>query len=236
MTWRRARPSAILRPKSMHRDAVDHGERARARCARSRRSRRPAARTRPDRLDELVAPPRSVRPPAISSSSSTRGPVASARASSRRLRSSRVSAPASVLALRSRPVGSSASTAAALGAPGARPAAEGRADQHVLEDGQPRRRGAGSGRCSAMPSRQRACGGTRVTSRSVEDDARRASGRGRRRSEVEQRRLARAVRPDDAERLAPADRERQLVDDAERRRTPSRRPAARAAPSGLSPA
>ena len=41
----------------------------------------------------------SVSPPAISSSSSTRGRVASARASSSRLRSSSVSAPARVLAL-----------------------------------------------------------------------------------------------------------------------------------------
>ena len=87
----------------------------------------------------------SPRPPAISSSSSTRGAVASARASSRRLRSSRVRAPARVLALAREPGqlerGQRGRVRQALG----QPAPEDPAHQHVLEHGERRRTDAGSG-------------------------------------------------------------------------------------------
>ena len=61
----------------------------------------------------------SVSPPATSSSSSTRGPVARARASSRRLRSSRVRLPASRLASAVSPASSSASRLAPWASPSA---------------------------------------------------------------------------------------------------------------------
>ena len=75
----------------------------------------------------------SVSPPAISSRSSSFGSVASARASSSRLRSSSVSEPASTLAFRDRPVSASTSIAPRSGVALAAAAAEGGADEHVLE-------------------------------------------------------------------------------------------------------
>ena len=119
-----------------HDQPVDHGEQRMhdvldpddrdAGCAGSRGWWRPARRTRA-----------SVSPPAISSSSSSRGPVASARAISSRLRSSRVSEPAGALArvkqaesargCRRRPAAASRS---------ARAPAVDRADQQVLEHGE----------------------------------------------------------------------------------------------------
>ena len=105
----------------------------------------------------------SVSPPAISSSSSSRGPVASARASSSRLRSSSVSVPASALALREQAV---------VRAPRrrrvARPstaASERCADQHVLEHRHVPRTARDLGRARRARAGTAACAGQRVTSR-----------------------------------------------------------------------
>ena len=58
-----------------------------------------------------------------------------------------------------------------------------------------------------MPSRQRAARRQPVTSRPLKRIAARASARDRAGDQVEQRRLAGAVRPDDAERLALVERQ-----------------------------
>ncbi len=75
----------------------------------------------------------SVRPPAISSSSSSFGRVASARASSSRLRSSSVSVPANWFARRSRPVRFKYVDAHVVSCAFGKRAAEGRAHQQVFE-------------------------------------------------------------------------------------------------------
>src|SRR4029453_1190058 len=116
----------------------------------------------------------SVSPPAISSSSSTRGRVASARASSRRLRSSSVSAPARVLALRVRPVSCSAVTEASAGLTPARPEL---APTSTFSKTVSASNGWGIWWVRAMPARHRACGGRRVTSRPAKRTAPRSGRR-----------------------------------------------------------
>ncbi len=110
---------------------------AHARCARSTRSTRRLARICLIVSTSSSTSP-SVSPPAISSSSNKVGCVASALASSRRLRSSSVSDPATMLALSSMPACSSAATAASSFDTDSRPLrTERAADEHVLEHRQP---------------------------------------------------------------------------------------------------
>ena len=156
----------------------------------------------------------SVRPPAISSSSSSFGSVASARASSSRLRSSRVRLPAGTLA-RSREPGLDQDVGAALG--------------DVRAPSAPSRRLAATSRFSKTVSLPKGCGIWNVRPMPVGAAPHRRQARDVPAAEadaaavereiagdqVEQRRLAGAVRPDDAERLALVDVERDRVGDLE---------------------
>src|SRR5881296_921056 len=106
----------------------------------------------------------SLRPPAISSNSSTRGPVASARASSRRLRSSSVSAPARAFDFPSSPLASSAAKQAAYASRSERPAPY-VAPTSTFSKTVIASNGWGIWCVSAMPARQRAWAGIAVMSR-----------------------------------------------------------------------
>ena len=186
---RSSAPPAGRRPRPAH-----------ARCARSRRSCTPLA-----RMSRIVSTSSwhslSVSPPAISSRSSRRGSVASARASSSRLRSSSVSVPARRLASGSKPgllehaVRICPTTSAIVPVPAMR-----RADQQVLEDRQLRERLRDLER-AAMPARRARLrrGRGDVLSREADHAGIRRQRAG---DQVEQRDFAGAVRADDAKRRA----------------------------------
>ena len=157
----------------------------------------------------------SVRPPAISSSSSSFGRVASARASSSRLRSSRVSPPAGLLACASSPVCSSTSCAVSQASRSVWPRAEAGGGDEILEhrhvaEGLRHLVAAADAGAAALVRLA-----VRVTSR-PSYSTRPASTRTSPRDQVEQRRLAGAVRPEDAQRLAFRHRQRDVVGDLER--------------------
>ena len=144
-----------------------------------------------DRFDQFPASP-SVRPPAISSRRSSFGSVASARASSSRLRSRRVSPPAGTLARSARPVSTriSAQRSATSRSECAEPKIA--ADEQILEDGE---LAEGLRNWNVRPSHRRS--GASAAARDVaaaEADApaieREVAG-----DQVEQRRLARAFGP-----------------------------------------
>ena len=139
------------------------------------------------------------------------GSVASARASSSRLRSSSVSAPASWLACARRPVCSSTSLRSVPGVALALAAAEAGRGDEVLEHRHAGRTAAGSGRSGrcqpAAPVRRQ-----RRDVAAVEHDAP-GVGAHVAADQVEQRGLARAVGPEDAERLAGLDGQRDVVGD-----------------------
>src|SRR5262245_11119759 len=103
-------------------------------------------------------------PPAISSSKSTRGLVASARASSSRLRSSRVRTPARLFALAASPDSSSASRQTAAASRSARPPPW-VAPTRTFSNTVIASNGWGIWCVSAMPARHRTCAGIVVTSR-----------------------------------------------------------------------
>ncbi len=160
----------------------------------------------------------SVRPPAISSRSNSRGSVASARASSRRLRSSSVSAPAGSVGATQHAdplerLDGGRLDDARGGRPPRPPRSERRADEHVLEDGETLERtrdlrGASDAHVAADVCR---------TTRHVDAVERHRAGVGPQVAgdQVEQRRLAGAVGPDDPDRVTLGDLERQTVDDRE---------------------
>ena len=153
----------------------------------------------------------STRPPATSSSRSTRGPVASARASSSRLRSSSVrlrrggwpcrrgrSAPA---------VRRSRHRRRARSGRRRTPRPPTRFSNTVMPPN-----GCGIWNERARPMRQRCSGFMRVTSW-PSNTTRAGVGRDRAGDDAEQRGLAGAVRPDDAQRLAAQEREVDVVGD-----------------------
>ena len=132
-------------------------------------------------------------------------PAACARAAS--------AAPASMLALRFRPVSSSTSTRARLAGALARRLRPKAAPTSTFSKVVMPANGCGiwkERRDAAMAAL--GAPAARVTSRAVEDDAARI-GHHRAGDQVEQRRLAGAVRPDDAERLARVERQADVVGD-----------------------
>ena len=157
----------------------------------------------------------SVRPPAISSSSSTLG--------LRRQRPGQLEALAVEQGQRARddvglvdacPVVSSASTAASSAVPSRRVRrAERRPDEHVLEHREPLERPRDL-RGAPDPATTPGMGGLPGDVGAVEAD-RAPVGSQVAGDEVEQRRLARAVRPDDAEGLTLGNVEREVLDDAD---------------------
>ena len=154
----------------------------------------------------------SVKPPATSSSSSSFGSVASARASSSRLRSSSVSVPAGTLALSASPQRSSIARSA-VDMPLA-PARESAGDHQILEHRHAAERlrnlkRAGDAQPAALGRRQ---------PRDVAALEQDASGIRRHRAgdDAEQRGLAGAVRPDDAERFAFGESKIEPVGDHDR--------------------
>ena len=141
----------------------------------------PSAWMRPDRRDQLLALALGQAAGDLVEKQQLR-PVASARASSSRLRSSRRQRPATVLAFASSPVRSRMSRAAIddLGLASAAP--EGGGDQQVLEHRQPLERLRDLEACGRRPSGTRAIGGARVTSRPSKPDASRVRQQDCRRS------------------------------------------------------
>ena len=164
----------------------------------------PLGADRADDLDQL-RDLGSVRPPATSSSSSSRGPVARALATSSRLRGSRPSRSAGLLASPARPVRSRLAGGARVAGPAPQAGALLDRDEHVLEHGH-RAEGLAAPGTSA---RCRGGTGRPASSRVTGCPAKRISPGRRRevaRDEAEQAGLARAVRPDDARRCRPARR------------------------------
>ncbi len=185
----------------------------RGRCARSTRSRRRSSES-PRSCSTSSSTSASVSPPAISSSSSMLGCVASARASSRRLRSSNVSVPASDVGLVGHPGALEGLDGGLVGRPADAPTgAERAADEHVLEHREPLERARDLG-VRPMPDRHRACAGWRVTSTPARSN-RAAVGAQVSGDEVQQRRLARAIRAHDAEGLSLGNVEREVLDHVE---------------------
>src|SRR6266511_5683616 len=211
----RGSPSISLRPKLMATMRSTTDSRACTMCS-IHTIETPAARSR-----RMVATSwctsASVRPPAISSSSSTRGPVASALASSSRFSSSSGRVPARRLAL---PASSTASIAARLawwGSPSPRTppgAPEGGADQHVLVDGHADERAGdlvGEGHAELAA-------GARGQVGDVPTLQAHPPGVGAElpRRKLQHGRLAGPVGADHAERLAGVEPHAQVVDDLER--------------------
>src|SRR5258707_173780 len=115
-------------------------------------------------------------PPTPSPRKRPAGPVASAWASWRRLRSSRVRVPARVLARAARPVRARAARAGALARRSARPPPK-IPPTRTFSKTVRASKGCGIWWVSAMPARQRACGAIRVTSRSSKTTAPRSGRR-----------------------------------------------------------
>ena len=153
----------------------------------------------------------SVKPPATSSSSSSRGCVESPRATSRRLRESSPSWPAIVLARSASPVSASAAKAASTAAARRSPPPCWAATSTFSKTVRPSN-GRGTWKVRVMPSRQRCAVPDPDDRPAVELDVagvdRQVAG-----DHAEQRGLARTVRPDDAEGRAGVDAERQAVGD-----------------------
>ena len=164
-------------------------------------------------------PRASVSPPAISSSSSTRGRVASARASSRRLRCEQRElagahvGPVEHAGALERVDGGVDGVVAAPPAP-----AVGRADEDVLEHRQPSN---GRGTCAVrpMPSRQRRWAASGVTSVAVEAHRPRGRARGRRRSRFSVVVLPAPLGPTIPSASPGASEKLEVVDDARGRRS-----------------
>ena len=161
----------------------------------------------------------SVSPPAISSSSRSRGASASARAISSRLRSSRVSVPAGDWRRPMRPVRSRMSPQACGDLAPRAAAAVDRADQQVLEHGEVLERLRDLVRAADAGAAARVRRQPRDVA-AVEPDRRRRPARAAG-DQVEQRRFAGAVRPDDAERLAGGEATPRRFERAERSVEPS---------------
>ena len=174
-------PSAILRPKFEHDEPVDHGEQ-RMHDVLDPDDRDAALRGCRGWCPTSSSHSPSVSPPAISSSSRRRGSVASARASSSRLRSSSVSVPARRFgerqqagALRGCRRSARRPRARALSRPCVAPTS--RFSNTVRFS-----KGCGIWNDRPMPARRARCGGARGDVAAVEADACRSPAAARRRS------------------------------------------------------